>query len=260
MTMLEFDEAGAQLIDRTYATADVVAQRAEVLAVLAARPGERVLDIGSGPGYLLASIAEAVGPTGAVHGIDPSAPMNALARARTGHRPWVRVAEGDALALPFADGSFDAAASTQVYEYVADIPAALAELRRVLRPGGRALVLDTDWDSVVWHTADRERHARIMAAWEEHLVHPRLPRTLAAALRRAGFEVAGQRLVPLFNPELHPDTYSANIMALIAAFVVGRRGLTDADAQAWLADLRARAADGEYLFSVNRYCVLAVAV
>jgi arsenite methyltransferase len=66
--------------------------------------------------------------------------------------------------LPYPHRAFDAAVSTQVYEYVADVATAPAELRRLLRPGGRALVLDTEWDSVVWHVADRDRHRRIMAA------------------------------------------------------------------------------------------------
>lgn len=47
---------------------------------------------------------------------------------------------GDAVRLPAADGAFDAAVSTQVYEYVADMPAALAELHRVLKPGGRIVI------------------------------------------------------------------------------------------------------------------------
>lgn len=257
MAMLEFDEAAARHIERTYATPDVVAQRAEVLALLDPRPGERVLDVGSGTGYLVASIADLVGETGAVHGVDPSAAMNSLAAVRNADRPWVRIDQGDALALPYPERSFDVAVSTQVYEYVTDVAAALTELRRVLRPGGRALILDTDWDSVIWHVADRERHARVMAAWEEHLAHPRLPRTLAGLVRRAGFRIIGQRVIPLFNTDLHDDTFSANTMSLIAAFVGGRQGVTAADTDAWLADLRARAADGDYFFSMNRYCVLA---
>ncbi|MFD1649112.1 methyltransferase domain-containing protein [Pseudonocardia alaniniphila] len=103
--------------------------------MLAPQPGERVLDIGSGPGHLLVPIAEAVGPTGAAHGVDPSPAMNALAAARTDGMPWVRIDDGDAVALPYADGVFDAAVSTQVYEYVAEIAVALGELRRVLRSG-----------------------------------------------------------------------------------------------------------------------------
>jgi arsenite methyltransferase len=259
MSMLQFDEDAARHIQRVYSTPDVMQQRAEVLALLAAQPGERVLDIGSGPGFLVASLAEAVGPDGAVHGLDQSAPMNIVARGVVGRYPWAGIDEGDALALPYPDGAFDAAASTQVYEYVADIPRALAELRRVLRDGGRALVLDTDWDSVVWHVADRDRHRRIMAAWEEHLVHPHLPASLPGQLRRAGFRVTGRHVIPLFNPTYGHNTYSVLTAETIARFVAGRQGLTEADVDAWRADLRQRGADDDYLFSVNRYCFLAVA-
>src|SRR3954447_26453693 len=128
MSMLQFDENAARRIQRVYSTPDVVRQRAEVLALLAAQPGERVLDVGSGPGFLVASLADAVGPGGAVHGVDPSTPMNTVARGLPSGGSWVGIDEGDALALPYANGTFDAAVSTRVYEYVADIPAALAEL------------------------------------------------------------------------------------------------------------------------------------
>jgi arsenite methyltransferase len=255
--MLEFDERAARDVNRIYATPDVVAQRAEVLALLAPRPGERVLDVGSGPGYLVGALADAVGPSGTVHGVDPSEPMNALARARNAARPWAHIDEGHALALPYADATFDVAVSTQVFEYVPDLPAALAEVHRVLRPGGRVLILDTDWDSVVWSAADRERHARVMSAWEEHLVHPHLPRALERLLGEAGFTVLRRRIVPIFNAALHPDTYSATLMELVARFVVGRRGVSADEAGGWLDDLRARGAEGEYFFSLNRDVVLA---
>jgi ubiquinone/menaquinone biosynthesis C-methylase UbiE len=218
-----------------------------------------VLDIGSGPGFLAASLADAVGPGGTVHGLDQSVPMNTVARDVVGARPWVSIDEGSALQLPYPDGFFDAAVSTQVYEYVADIPAALEELRRALRHGGRALVLDTDWDSVVWHVADRELHRRVMAAWDEHLAHAHLPCTLPGQLRRAGFRVTGRHLIPLFNPTYEQNTYSALIMETIAQFVAGRQGLTQSDAEAWTADLQERGAEDDYLFSVNRYCFLATA-
>ena len=259
MSMLQFDEDAARRIQLIYSTPDVVQQRVEVLALLAAQPGERVLDIGSGPGFLVASLADAVGPDGAVHGLDQSAPMNTVARDLVGARPGVRIDEGDALTLPYPDGAFDAAVSTQVYEYVADIARALTELRRVLRTGGRALLLDTDWDSVVWHVADRERHRRVMDAWEEHLVHPHLPAELPGQLRRAGFRVTGRHLIPLFNPTYDQNTYSALIMETIAQFVADRKGVTQAVVDAWMADLRERGAEDSYLFSVNRYCFLAVA-
>jgi hypothetical protein len=99
----------------------------------------------------------------------------------------------------------------------------------------------------------------VIDAWEEHLADSRLPRRLAGLLRRGGFDVTEQRVVPIFNPALTDDTFSAGVMETIAAFVPGRRGLTAGDAAAWMADLRARGAEDEYLFSLNRYAFLATA-
>ena len=69
MAMLEFDEHATRQIQRLYATPDVVEQREQVLALLSPQPGERILDVGSGPGFLVASMADAVGDRGAVHGL-----------------------------------------------------------------------------------------------------------------------------------------------------------------------------------------------
>ncbi len=181
-----------------------------------------------------------------------------MARARSAAMPWVGVREADATALPFPDGAFDAAAATQVYLYVDDLARALAELHRVLRPGGRALVLDTDWDSLVWRTTDRARMARVLAAWEEHFVDAHLASRLAPALRRAGFRIEQQTAPPLFNPHYDEATYSAGMIKVIRAFVEGRNGITREEAGAWADELRARGADQSYFFSLNRYLFLAV--
>jgi hypothetical protein len=96
-----------------------------------------------------------------------------------------------------------------------------------------------------------------MAAWEEHLVHPRLPRVLPGLLERAGFRVVDRVLIPLFNPVYDDDTYSAWTMDGIGAYVAGRQGLTEQDVDRWREDLRSRGTD--YLFSLDRYCFVAVA-
>jgi arsenite methyltransferase len=158
---------------------------------------------------------------------------------------------GDANHLPYPDATFDVAVSTQVLEYVEDVPGALAEIRRVLRPGGRVLLLDTDWDSVIWHSGDRERMRRVLTAWEPHLADPHLPRTLRRSLERAGFDAALPLVLPLLNVGYQPDTYSAGLLELIARFVAGRAGVTAEEARAWADDLRSLGPD--YFFSLNRY-------
>lgn len=252
-TMLDFDPELSRRVEAIYTTPDVVEQRRLVRELLALRSGDQVLDIGVGPGFLAAEMAAEVGPGGQVCGIDPSDSMLAIAQTRAlpaGGSP-LELKHGDANHLPYPDASFDVATSTQVLEYVPDLAGALAEIRRVLRPGGRALVLDTDWDSVVWHTTDRARMRRVLAAFEAHLSDPHLPRTLQRSLERAGFHAAPPQILPLLNAGYQPASYSAGLLEIVAGFVPDRDGVTAAEATAWAEELRSLGPD--YFFSLNRY-------
>ena len=106
-------------------------------AAAAVRPGDRVLDAACGTGDL--ALADRRAGAGAVTGVDFSPRMLERARRKAPGLHWV---EGDLLALPFAAGSFDAATVGFGVRNVADLERALAELRRVLRPGGRLAILE----------------------------------------------------------------------------------------------------------------------
>jgi arsenite methyltransferase len=256
--MLQFDEEASRRVVEAYSTPDVIAQRRMTLEALRLADGERVLDIGSGPGLLAAEMAQSVGPRGAVHGIDVSDSMLAIARRLElpdGAAP-MEFAEGDACALAFEDGTFDAVVSTQVYEYVPDIEAALAEARRVLRPGGRLLILDTHWDSLVWHSADKERMRRVQVAWEDHLAHTDLPRRLTGLLEDGGFALSDRFAWSLLNAGWRDDAFSAGLVGVIAAYVPGHGGVTEEEAEAWAEELRSLGRD--YFFSLTRYVFVAV--
>jgi arsenite methyltransferase len=259
--VMQFGERTSGRVEAVYVTPDVVEQRQITLAALDLKAGDDVLDVGSGPGFLAVEMAAAVGPAGSVTGLDPSEPMLARARARTrGPRPAgsapVEFGPGEATALPYADGSFGTVVSTQVYEYVAGIPAALAEAYRVLRPGGRLLVLDTDWDSIVWRSSDPARMRRVLAGWDEHLADPHLPRRLAGLLAGAGFSVTHRQVIPLLNAGYDPRTYSAGLIGFITSFLSGRPGVDAGELAAWAQDL-VGLGDG-YFFSLNRYLFIAV--
>jgi SAM-dependent methyltransferase len=255
--MLEFDEDAARRVEAAYTTPDIVEQRAGVVAALAPRPGERVLDVGVGPGFLAAEIAAVVGAGGRVCGIDVSSDMLAVAARRDPGAGAARLELelAGAEAIPYPDGSFDAVVSTQVLEYVPDLGAALGEIHRVLTPGGRVLVLDTDWDSLVWAAPEPELMARVLVAWEEHLADPHLPRTLGRALDAAGFTVGRPSVVPLLDVGDPDRSFSGILIGLVAAFVTGRNGLDAETVARWEASMRDLGDD--WFFSLNRYVFLA---
>jgi len=111
--------------------------RRRVVAEAAVPPGGRVLDVATGTG----DIALAFGPDVRVVGADFCEPMLTIGRCKAGQRA-VAFAAGDALALPFANGSFHAVTSGFAMRNVADIGAAFAEMQRVTRPGGRVVCLE----------------------------------------------------------------------------------------------------------------------
>ena len=254
---LQFDEEITRKVESLYMTPDVVAQRHQVLKALALMEGERVLDIGSGPGLLAHDMAASVGRNGCVCGIDISEDMLTMSRKRCANQPHTEFQKADATNLPYPNDSFDAAASTQVYEYVRDIPVALAELYRVARPGGSAVVLDTDYGSLVIHTEDEARMKRVLSAWNEHFVHAGLPRTLSRQLRNAGFTIRQRDAIPMFNPEYRENTYGRGLLAIMATFAVGRKGVSGEEADAWLAEFAELDKQGKFFFSLNRYLFVA---
>jgi SAM-dependent methyltransferase len=252
MSGLTFTEDAARQLAKVYLTTDVVAQRAETLKQLALSPGERVLDIGCGPGFLCESMAAAVGADGRVTGIDISGDLIALCAARNPPK-WLSYAVGDATQIAQADAAFDVVACTQVAEYVGDIDRVLAETFRVLRPGGRAVFVATDWDAVVWHSEKPERMAAMMKSWESHCAHPRLPRSLPNRLVHAGFRLDGATVYSILNLQWHDDTYSKGLSALMRDFVGRKNKLPAEDPKEWYDEFAQLNETGQYFFSTNRY-------
>jgi ubiquinone/menaquinone biosynthesis C-methylase UbiE len=121
-----------------------------LIAMAALQPGERVLDVACGTGLVTFRAAALVGPSGAVMATDISEAMVAAIREEAARRQLSHVTAGrmDAEALDVPDGSFDAALCALGLMYVPDPVAALREVRRALRPGGRAV-------AAVWGARDR---------------------------------------------------------------------------------------------------------
>src|SRR5215213_1999137 len=182
MSPLEFDDRIVAQLELAYKSRDMSHRRGLVRAALGARTGDRILDVGCGPGFFELELVEEVGSEGSVTGVDVSPASVAVAKSRSAGHENPAFHEADATALPVGDAEFDRAFSVQVLEYVDDVDAALSELRRALKRGGRVVVWDVDWATVSMRTEDEERMRRVLAAWDAHLTHPSLPRTLTARL------------------------------------------------------------------------------
>jgi len=135
-----------------------------------ARPGTHVLDIACGTGAATFWLPDRVGTWGRVVGLDASADMLALARARGQHIEWVK---GRAEALPFPDASFDAVVSQFGLMFFDDRPRALAEMWRVLRPSGHLAV-------AVWDRIERAPGYAALARVLDELFEPSVGRAFRA--------------------------------------------------------------------------------
>ena len=182
-------------------------------AEAAVRPGDRVLDACCGTGDL-ALAAERVG--GTVTGVDFSERMLVRARAKSGTVDWVLA---DVMALPFADGSFDAVTVGFGIRNVPDLEAGLAELARVLRPGGRLACLEITRPSGVlrpffrlWFDGLVPLAGKVLPGGRAYTYLPASvrrfpgPPDLAAALGRAGFDGVGWKLMGGGIVALHVGT------------------------------------------------------
>jgi ubiquinone/menaquinone biosynthesis C-methylase UbiE len=180
-------------ISRVY---DLLADRSEApvrqagLDLLNARTSEKVLEIGFGTGRSLVKLARAVGPDGRVFGLDLSDQMLKLTKgklAKAGLLERTRLRCGDAAALPDADGGMDAVYMSFTLELfdTPDIPKVLGECKRVLRPGGRIVVVGMSKDAT---------HDPLISVFEwTHRHFPNFldcrPIYVRAALERAGFTI-----------------------------------------------------------------------
>lgn len=221
---------------------------------LALQPGEHALDIGSGTGSEVIEFATRVGADGAAVGVDPNPAMLAVAGERAAAAgSSARFVEGTAYGLPFPDESFDAVRCERVYQHLDDPVAATAEITRILRPGGRVVLIDSDWYTAITHPGDPAT-VRAMQDWQlSNSPNPGSGRRLRGLLSAAGFtvdQVISETL--LWNPETARPMFEQAGGAAVATGVVTSEQLAQL-----ISDLDAGVADGDYHFSVTMFGVLA---
>ena len=217
--------------------------------------GSRVLDYGCGPGAVVLGMAGMVGPGGRAYGVDLNARFvaDATRRAEGVDNVSYHLLEGgsDNGRIPLPDGAVDRLLCKNVLEYVPDVRATLAEFHRVLEPGGRLLLIDSDWGFVVVEPWGRANTERFFRAASPAFKTPEIGRTLRSEVLEASFEdvevriqagadTTGGSLAVLHNMASYAGTFDAMPAAEIARLLAEAEAAVDAE---------------RYLFSLPQFAV-----
>jgi SAM-dependent methyltransferase len=231
---------------------------------LDARPGERIVDLGCGTGSALAVIARGVEAD--LVGLDFSAAVLRVAAgtlAGLSHGRLLLVQADLARPIPLAAASVDRALCHNVLECLADPAALVAEVHRILRPGGRLVLSHSDFDTLVFASEDLELTRRLVRTYCDtqqpwmQAVDGTIGRRLVDIVGHSPLRVervaAYVNLSRWFRPGELGYVYAHNLVGTLRA-----SGAVDpAELDGWLVGLERLDARGAFLFSVNDYAVVA---
>jgi ubiquinone/menaquinone biosynthesis C-methylase UbiE len=224
-------------------------QKRETIDAMDLRAGDAGLDVGCGTGDEVRLIAERVGPSGRAVGVDVNEGLLATARERTPGDLEVLFLLADARALPFADGEFAAARVERALQHMADPSGAIAEMARVVRPGGRVVALEPDWETLVISSRDDCTTRAIRDDLLARAVSPTIGRNLGQFFADAGIVVETVRAQALVIRD--PATATRLFLLDDAAKRVG----TDA-ANQWLAAVSKDTPESGFCTALTQFAVI----
>ena len=243
----------AEELEKSYQLPEIVRQRQHTLNRLSVKRGEQILDVGCGVGFLSYEIALQTGDSGRVSGIDQNSEMIRHANNRCESLRNTEFSVANAENLPFPEKYFDAACCTQVLLYVNDVAQVLSGIRRVLKPAGRIIIVETDWRGVVLNSDYDSITRKIFSAWDAAVPSPNLPVHLASILLNNGFCNIDVEPIPILNTEYTPSQFSHGMMNWITRNALNKGVITKEQSQKWLDDLDEKGKSGNYFFCVNRF-------
>jgi SAM-dependent methyltransferase len=205
--------------------------------------GERLLDVGCGLGDAALAFVEQVGDEGEIVGVDSST-------------------VGDALALNEPAGYFDVARAERMLQWLTDPPTAVRELARVVRPGGRVSLIDTDWSTLVIDVGDSDLTARVREAMKTErgrssTVGSRLPQLLRSAGCEFLAKTASTQTWPHWNPEESPAPHGCFSMSSLAEDLVEAGQLRPSERRRFVSTIHQAARDGRFFMALTMFAVVA---
>ncbi|SCL35297.1 Methyltransferase domain-containing protein [Micromonospora rhizosphaerae] len=236
-----------RVLDAAETTPGAATLRARSYQLLRLLPGATVVDVGCGAGRAVSELAQ----HGAhAIGVDLDPTMLAAARSRF---PDIDVRDADATDLPLGDGQAHGYRADKVYHVLPDPPAALAEARRVLAPGGRIVLLGQDWDTLVIDSDHPELTRRIVHARAETIPHPRIARAYRNLLLDAGFHDVEVEV----HTAIFTDATMQPLLTGHAAAAHQTGAISGEQAEAWVSEQTQRAAAGRLMVAIPMFLAAA---
>jgi len=247
----------AAFLEEHAQTPDTQAVNQKFCEVLDPQPGERLLEVGCGSGLFCRMVVPRIQPGGSMVGVDISPEFLAEARkyaAQAGMTDQIVFESGEAETLPYPDASFDGAYAVRLLLHATDPDAAVREMTRVVKPGGRVIAMDWDFGTVSLDHPNREMTRRLLDWRTDH---------------RGGNNWSGRQLwgrmvnAGLQNLRVHPwvsvaltssDGFTQSLWRGFQA-ALDKGIITTEEYDAWAADLEARLEEGTFFASVVYFIV-----
>jgi ubiquinone/menaquinone biosynthesis C-methylase UbiE len=245
-----------RFLDVRNATAHRVSSRAVTFELLAAKVGDRVLDLGCGPGDAARELARVVGDSGRIVGVDLSEAMITEARRRNeSPKLPTEFQVGDACRLGFPDGTFDGCRASSLLQHVPDPRLALSEMVRVARYGARVVVYEPDHESMLIDATDIPLTRRIVAARSSAFRQGLIGRRLYSLFVQAG--LVDIRVVPRTNVFTNLPFFDEGTFLIESVAIAQRSGIVSAaEARSWIEDLEKRNRDGCFFAAMTTFTVV----